>query len=67
MTIHPKFEQALKLLLEAVAENQTSTQPPLTAESMRAELAELAVMRGRPAFYPYLGAGVGRGAHTMLA
>ncbi|MGH7916819.1 MAG: aminotransferase class III-fold pyridoxal phosphate-dependent enzyme, partial [Candidatus Binataceae bacterium] len=67
MNNSPKFEQAIKLLLEAVAEKQAGSAPSLTAESMRAELAELAAMRGRPAFYPYLGAGIGRGARTMRA
>jgi 4-aminobutyrate aminotransferase-like enzyme len=34
---------------------------------MEAELAEIASLRGRPAFYPYLGSGLGRGARAMLA
>jgi 4-aminobutyrate aminotransferase-like enzyme len=34
---------------------------------MMAELNELAKLRGRSAFYPYLGSGVGRGARAMLA
>jgi 4-aminobutyrate aminotransferase-like enzyme len=34
---------------------------------MLAELAELATLRGRPAFYPYLGSGLGRGARAMLS
>ena len=34
---------------------------------MRAELERLREMRGRPAFYPYLGSGIGRGARAMLA
>jgi 4-aminobutyrate aminotransferase-like enzyme len=63
----PKFEQALRLLLEAVADAGAVPQAPLTLEGMRNELAELAAMRGRPAFYPYLGSGIGRGARAMLA
>jgi acetylornithine aminotransferase len=34
---------------------------------MSAELDELAALRGRAAFYPYLGSGIGRGARAMLA
>jgi 4-aminobutyrate aminotransferase-like enzyme len=63
----PKFEQGLRLMLEAVAEAQASGKPPLSAQAMEAELSELAAMRGRPAFYPYLGSGLGRGARAMLA
>jgi 4-aminobutyrate aminotransferase-like enzyme len=62
-----KFEQGLRLMLDAIAEAQLSPNPPLTPDAMRAELAELSEMRGRPAFYPYLGSGCGRGARAMLA
>jgi acetylornithine aminotransferase len=67
MNFGPRFEQGLRLMLEAVAEAQTSAGAPLTHEQMTAELAELAGLRGRPAFYPYLGSGVGRGARAMMA
>jgi 4-aminobutyrate aminotransferase-like enzyme len=68
MNFGPKFEQGLRLMLEAIAEAQAgAAKPPLTTPEMEAELAELARLRGRPAFYPYLGAGVGRGARAMLA
>ncbi len=67
MNFGPKFEQGLRLMLEAVADAQNHATAPLTPDGMTAELAEIAALRGRPAFYPYLGAGVGRGARAMLA
>jgi 4-aminobutyrate aminotransferase-like enzyme len=67
MNFGPKFEQGLRLMLEAVADAQNHADAPLTPDAMTAELAEIAVLRGRPVFYPYLGAGVGRGARAMLA
>ena len=54
-------------MLEAIAEAQTSAAAPLSREQTDAELAELADLRGRPAFYPYLGSGLGRGARAMMA
>src|SRR5229473_787985 len=67
MDFGPKFDQGLALMLEAIAESQSSGRPPLTSAQMTAELASLAASRGRPAFYPYLGSGLGRGARAMLA
>src|SRR5260370_22386650 len=67
MNFGPKSEQGLRLMLEAVADTQNHPTAPLTPDGMAAELAEIAALRGRPAFYPYLGAGVGRGARAMLA
>jgi 4-aminobutyrate aminotransferase-like enzyme len=67
MNFGPKFDQGLRLMLEAIAAAQTSPAAPLTHSQMEAELADLANLRGRPAFYPYLGAGVGRGARAMMA
>src|SRR5712671_639320 len=67
MNFGPKFEQGLRLMLEAVADTQNHATAPLTPDGMTAELAEIAALRGRPAFYPYLGAGVGRGARAMLS
>lgn len=67
MNFGPKFEQGVRLIIEAVAEAQTSAAAPLAHEQMTAELTELAALRGRPAFYPYLGSGVGRGARAMMA
>lgn len=67
MDLGPKFDQGLRLMIEAVAQAQTSATAPLTPAQMAAELAELAASRGRPAFYPYLGSGIGRGARAMLA
>jgi 4-aminobutyrate aminotransferase-like enzyme len=63
----PKFDQALATMLEAIAERAASPAPPLDSSSMQAELAELSLLRGRPAFFPYLGSGVGRGARAMMA
>ncbi len=67
MDFGPKFEAGLRLMRDAIAEAQQSTRPPLTAEQMSVELNDLASLRGRLAFYPYLGSGVGRGARVMLA
>ncbi len=69
MNFGPKFELGLRLMVEAVADARNSAAPPapLTAAQMRQELEELAAMRGRPALYPYLGSGLGRGARAMLA
>lgn len=63
----PKFEQGLRLMLEAIAEAENSPHPPLSPAAMIAELSDLATLRGRSAFYPYLGSGIGRGARAMLA
>jgi 4-aminobutyrate aminotransferase-like enzyme len=62
-----KFDQGLALMLEAIAENADSEPPLLSPASMQSELAELTALRGRPAFYPYLGSGSGRGARAKLA
>jgi 4-aminobutyrate aminotransferase-like enzyme len=67
MDYGPKFEQGLRLMLDAIAEAEQSAHPLLTRAAMMAELDELASFRGRPAFYPYLGSGIGRGARAMLA
>src|SRR5690348_2981112 len=67
MNFGPKFEQGLRLMLEAVAEAQNHGTAQLTPDGTAAELTEIAAMRGRPAFYPYLGSGIGRGARAMLA
>jgi 4-aminobutyrate aminotransferase-like enzyme len=63
----PKFEQGLRLMLSAIAEAEAAGRPPLAPAAMAAELKELAALRGRAAFYPYLGSGIGRGARAMLA
>jgi acetylornithine aminotransferase len=67
MASQEKFEAALRLMLEAIDERAREARAPLSPDAMRAELERLARMRGRPAFYPYLGSGVGRGARAMLA
>ena len=63
----PKFEQGLRLMLSAIAESENAGQPPLTPAAMAQELNELSNLRGRSAFYSYLGSGIGRGARAMLA
>src|SRR5438132_4445734 len=62
----PRFEQGIRLILDAV-EASHSAPPPLSSEQMKARLDELASLRGRPAFYPYLGSGMGKGARVRLA
>lgn len=63
----PKFERGLRLMLSAIAEAEASGPPPLSRAAMAEELDELASLRGRAGFYPYLGSGIGRGARAMLA
>lgn len=68
MTFGRKFEHGLRLMMESIVETQSGAiTEHFDADAMQAQLAELAIMRGRPAFYPYLGSGVGRGARAMLA
>ncbi|HVB80455.1 MAG TPA: aminotransferase class III-fold pyridoxal phosphate-dependent enzyme [Candidatus Binataceae bacterium] len=67
MAFSEKFETGLRLILEAADEAAREGHAALSAGAMRAELELLARMRGRPAFYPYLGSGIGRGARAMLA
>src|SRR6202030_4742621 len=67
MASSEKFEAGLRMILEAVDETAHEGRAPLSTGAMRAELERLARMRGRPAFYPYLGSGIGRGARAMLA
>ena len=67
MNFGPKFDQGLRLIREAIVEAQAVGRPPLTSAQMRAELDELVALRGRPPFFQYLGAGLGRGSRAMLA
>src|SRR5579863_6821821 len=68
MKFGDKFEHGLRLMLDSIAEAQSGASPaPLDAAGMQAELADLALLRGRPAFHPYLGSGLGRGARAMLS
>jgi acetylornithine/N-succinyldiaminopimelate aminotransferase len=68
MNFGEQFERGLRLMLESIAQAQSgATAAPLDTAAMQAELAELATLRGRPAFYPYLGSGLGRGACAMLS
>lgn len=57
---HPKFQQGLDLLMEAVAEVQASTEP--IENGYQQQLQRVAQLRGRPLFFPYIGSGLGRGA-----
>ena len=54
-------------MLEAIAATEQNSSAPLSPAEMETALAELTGFRARPAFYPYLGSGVGRGARAMLA
>ncbi|MGD0073666.1 MAG: aminotransferase class III-fold pyridoxal phosphate-dependent enzyme [Candidatus Binataceae bacterium] len=67
MTSGAKFEQGLRLMLEAIAAAEQDSTASLSHSDMENALAELAGFRARPAFYPYLGSGVGSGARAMLA
>src|ERR1700680_1177887 len=68
MIFGDKFERGLRLMLDSIEEAQSGAiAAPLDAAAMQAELAELAILRGRPAFYPYLGSGLGRGPRAMLS
>jgi 4-aminobutyrate aminotransferase-like enzyme len=68
MNFGEKFERGLRLMLDSIAEAQSgAVGAPLDAAAMQAELAELVTLRRRPAFYPYLGSGLGRGARAMLS
>jgi 4-aminobutyrate aminotransferase-like enzyme len=68
MDFGEKFERGLRLTMEAIAEAESDGRPPpLDSAAMQSELAEIARLRGRPAFYPYLGSGLGRGARAMMA
>ena len=62
-----KFDQGLALMLKAIADNADSGPPLLNPAAMQSELAELTALRGRPAFYPYLGSGSGRGARASCS
>jgi 4-aminobutyrate aminotransferase-like enzyme len=68
MNFGEKFDRGLRLMLDSIAEAQAGPiAAPLEAAAMQAELADLATLRGRPAFYPYLGSGLGRGARAMMS
>jgi 4-aminobutyrate aminotransferase-like enzyme len=61
------FERGIRLMLKAIAAAQERGQPPLAAVQAQAELESIARLRGRPPFFPYLGAGLGKGARMMSA
>jgi 4-aminobutyrate aminotransferase-like enzyme len=68
MNYGDKYERALRQMIDAIREAQSGvTGPSLDSAAMQAELAELTNLRGRPAFYAYLGSGLGRGARAMMA
>jgi 4-aminobutyrate aminotransferase-like enzyme len=63
----PQFERGLRMMLDAIAGAQEAGFPQAPAIDMAAALDKLAVLRGRPPFFDYLGSGLGRGARTRLA
>jgi 4-aminobutyrate aminotransferase-like enzyme len=63
---HPKFQQGLDLILEALVELQTEA-TALDGESYSQQLQRVARLRGRPLFFPYLGSGIGKGAKVRTA
>jgi 4-aminobutyrate aminotransferase-like enzyme len=63
---HPKFQQGLSLILDALAELQAGADV-LNRESYAEQLQHVAQLRGRPLFFPYLGSGVGKGARVRTA
>lgn len=63
---HPKFQQGLSLLLDALSELQTGADA-LDGASYTEQLQEVARLRGRPLFFPYLGSGIGKGAKVRTA
>lgn len=63
---HPKFQQGLDLILEALVELQTEA-TTLDGESYTQQLQRVARLRGRPLFFPYLGSGIGKGAKVRTA
>jgi 4-aminobutyrate aminotransferase-like enzyme len=62
---HPKFQQGLELILDALTDLQTSTEP--AANGYAQQLQRVARLRGRPLFFPYIGSGVGRGVKVRTA
>jgi acetylornithine aminotransferase len=61
------FERGLRLILREVAAAQQRGEAPYSPAQMQAELDELTRFRARPPFYPYVGAGLGKGASMMAA
>lgn len=63
---HPKFQQGLSLILDALTELQTGADA-LDGAAYTEQLQRVAQLRGRPLFFPYLGSGVGKGAKVRTA
>jgi len=63
---HPKFQQGLSLILDALTELQTGADA-LEETSYTEQLQRVAQLRGRPLFFPYLGSGIGKGAKVRTA
>ncbi len=63
----PRFERGLRIMLDAIARAQEADFPDAPTIDMAAALDKLATLRGRPPFFDYLGAGLGRGARARLA
>lgn len=63
---HPKFQQGLDLILDALAELQVNADA-LDGASYTQRIQHVAQLRGRPLFFPYLGSGLGKGAKVRTA
>src|SRR5882672_5285992 len=63
---HPKFQQGLSLILDALTELQTGADA-LEETSYTEQLQRVAQLRGRPLFFPCLGSGIGKGAKVRTA
>ncbi len=61
------YERGLRMMLDAIARAQTEGFVGAPHQDLPSTLAKLAALRGRPPFFEYLGAGLGRGARAMLA
>ena len=57
---HPKFQQGIDLILDALTELQADTRA--VPDGYGHQLQRVAQLRGRPLFFPYIGSGIGRGA-----
>lgn len=62
---HPKFQQGLDFILEALTDLQADTR--VMPDGYAQELQRVAQLRGRPLFFPYIGSGIGRGAKVRTA
>ncbi|HXG19339.1 MAG TPA: aminotransferase class III-fold pyridoxal phosphate-dependent enzyme [Methylomirabilota bacterium] len=63
---HPKFQQGLNLIMDALAALQTAA-PAIDSDAYSQQLEQIGQLRGRPLFFPYLGSGIGKGAKVRTA